>query len=137
MLVEALCLAVLVIAGLVMQIYRKMVQFGHDGLPPGPVPLPVIGNLHQMGRDAHVILMELAKKYGDVMRISIGSETAIVVSAIEPTLEGLVTKSVDYAGRPISYTLSLTTSGGKGKYINSVDAHALRSAIGENARTWS
>ena len=86
-----------------------------SGLPPGPIPLPVIGNLHQMGRNAHTILMELGKQYGDVMRISLGPETAIVVSGIDACLEGLVQKGVAFAGRPLTYTLSLTSSGGKGK----------------------
>lgn len=88
--------------------YRNMV-----GLPPGPLPLPILGNLHQLGIMAHENLQQLSKKYGDVMRILVGTDVVYVVSGIDAALEGLVTKSADFSGRPLTYTLSLTT-GGKG-----------------------
>ena len=48
------------------------------------------------------------------MRVLIGSEVVVVVSSVDEVLEGLVTKSIDFAGRPMTYTLNLTSSGGKG-----------------------
>ena len=88
----------------------------NSSFPPGPIPLPIIGNLHQLGLNAHENLRVLSKRYGSVLRILIGSEVAIVVCGTKEVLEGLVTKSVEFAGRPMPFTLSLTT-GGKGMMI--------------------
>lgn len=92
-----------------LHIYRNI-----NGYPPGPLPLPIIGNLHQLDMNMHETFRLLSKKYGDVMRILIGSEVAIVVCGTNEAIEGLVTKSKDFAGRKPTYTISLTSSGGVG-----------------------
>lgn len=86
-------------------------------LPPGPLPLPIIGNLHQLGIMAHENLRVLSKTYGDVMRVLVGDDVVYVVSGVDAAIEGLVTKSADFSGRPLTYTLNLAT-GGKGEMIN-------------------
>ena len=97
-------------------LYTYALHFYRDfvGLPPGPLPLPILGNLHQLGMDVHEIFRMLSKKYGSVMRILIGSEVSIVVCGTSETLEGLVTKGAEFAGRKPTYTISLTSSGGVG-----------------------
>ncbi|OVA11724.1 Cytochrome P450 [Macleaya cordata] len=69
--------------------------------PIGPKTLPVIGNMHLLGGTAlHVVLHNLAKVYGNVMTIWIGSwRPVIVVSDIERAWEVLVNKSSDYSAR--------------------------------------
>lgn len=96
----------------ILHFYRNMI-----GLPPGPIPLPVIGNLHQLGVMAHENLRKLSKRYGDVMRVMVGDDVVFVVCGVDAALEGLVSKSTDFSGRPMTYTLNLTT-GGKGKKKN-------------------
>ena len=43
--------------------------------PPGPTPLPVIGNLHMMGMKPYETFRDMADKYGDVFSISLGTES--------------------------------------------------------------
>ncbi|KAK9056234.1 hypothetical protein SSX86_027324 [Deinandra increscens subsp. villosa] len=50
-------------------------------LPPGPFPLPVIGNLLHLGDKPHHSLATLSKRYGPLMSLKLGSRTTIVVSS--------------------------------------------------------
>ena len=68
--------------------------------PPGPFPLPFIGNLHQLKDANFLALKEFSKTYGDVVSVSLGHKRVVVVNAIEPAREALVKKAVEYAGRP-------------------------------------
>ncbi|KAL9961429.1 hypothetical protein ACROYT_G030367 [Oculina patagonica] len=88
-------------------------------LPPGSFPLPIIGNAHNLAADSrHVDLMELAKQYGKVFRLYLGSQLVVVVSAEKALKEVLVTKSAEFAGRPSFYTSEVYS---KGKAIGFVD----------------
>ena len=86
----------------------------YKNLPPGPIPIPIIGNLHLLGTSPHVSMKEISQKYGDIYRIYFGSELAIVVTQIDYALEGLIQKGAEFAGRPRTYTLDLASGNGKG-----------------------
>ncbi|KAJ7319207.1 hypothetical protein OS493_036370 [Desmophyllum pertusum] len=76
-------------------------------LPPGPFPLPIIGNAHKISHDSrHLDLTALEKQYGKVFRLYLGSQLVIV--------EVLVTKSAEFAGRPSLYTLEIYLQNGDG-----------------------
>ncbi|XP_066913419.1 steroid 17-alpha-hydroxylase/17,20 lyase-like [Clytia hemisphaerica] len=107
---SALCIFMVVITcrTYLLHFYRNLC-----GSPRGPLPLPILGNIHQLGVMAHENLRLLSKTYGRVMRVLVGDDVVYVISGANEILEGLVTKSVDFAGRPFTYTLNLTT-GGKG-----------------------
>ena len=77
----------------------KAKEFTRD-FPPGPTPLPIFGNLHLLGKQPHVAIKELSKKYGDVVSISLGSKKVVVLNAIEPAREMLIQKGADFAGQP-------------------------------------
>ena len=68
-------------------------------LPLGPFPLPTIGNLLSIGQKMPY-LANLAKKYGKVFRVHMGSRKVIVLSSYELAREALVIKAKDFAGRP-------------------------------------
>nr|GMD51790.1 geraniol 8-hydroxylase-like [Ipomoea batatas] len=50
-------------------------------LLPGPVPLPVIGNIHLLGEQPHQSLARLAQKYGPVMNLKLGLINTVVISS--------------------------------------------------------
>ena len=83
-------------------------------LPPGPFPLPIIGNALKVSPDSrHVDLTSLGKQYGKVFRLYLGSQLAVVVSGRKALKEALVTKSAEFAGRPNLYTANYYSDNGK------------------------
>jgi hypothetical protein len=92
---------------------------GTRNLPPGPFPLPIIGNAHKLAASSrHVDLMELEKQHGKVFRLYLGSQLVVVASGVSAIKEGLVTKSTEFAGRPTLYSSEVYS---KGKAITFVD----------------
>jgi len=69
--------------------------------PPGPCPLPLIGNLHLISSSqSYKSLNKLAKTYGPVMSFSFGTQRIVVIQGIKEAKEMLVTKGQLFAGRP-------------------------------------
>uniref|UniRef100_A0A804IR44 Uncharacterized protein n=1 Tax=Musa acuminata subsp. malaccensis TaxID=214687 RepID=A0A804IR44_MUSAM len=61
---------------------RSSKSGGHQ-LPPGPTPLPVVGNLFELGDKPHRSLARLAKLYSPVMTLRLGRVTTVFVSSPE------------------------------------------------------
>ncbi|XP_031371779.1 cytochrome P450 CYP736A12-like [Punica granatum] len=83
-------------------------------LPPGPWPLPVIGNLHMLGKLPHQSLRKLAKTYGPIMSIHLGTVPAIVASSREAAELFLKTHDRAFAGRPKTLAIEHVFYSGKG-----------------------
>ncbi|KAI3699607.1 hypothetical protein L2E82_44031 [Cichorium intybus] len=75
-------------------------------LPPGPTPLPIIGNLHLLGDQPHQSLDKLAKIYGPVMFLKLGSTTALVISSAAAAKEVLQKQDLAFSSRHIPDTLT-------------------------------
>ncbi|GLJ31828.1 hypothetical protein SUGI_0640430 [Cryptomeria japonica] len=71
-------------------------------LPPGPRPWRLIGNLHLLGTLPHQVLTKLAKKYGSIMFLRLGSIPTVVVSSLAMAKEFLKTHDLVFATRAYS-----------------------------------
>ncbi|KAG9282741.1 cytochrome P450 2J2-like [Astyanax mexicanus] len=69
-----------------------------DRFPPGPWPLPFVGNLFT-GLDFRTI-NKLAEEYGEVFSLRWGSEKVVFVSGYKMVKEALVTQLDSFADRP-------------------------------------
>ncbi|XVF50612.1 hypothetical protein PTKIN_Ptkin04bG0115500 [Pterospermum kingtungense] len=83
-------------------------------LPPGPWPLPIIGNLHMLGNLPHQSLHHLAKKYGSIMSIRLGYVPTIVVSSPQAAELFLRTHDIVFASRPKVQAAEYISYGTKG-----------------------
>lgn len=68
----------------------------------GPVPLPIIGSLHVLGKYPTPFdgFTALSKIYGDIYSIYLGNMRCIVVNNFSLIKEVLIKKGVQFGGRP-------------------------------------
>uniref|UniRef100_A0A8B9HCF9 Uncharacterized protein n=1 Tax=Astyanax mexicanus TaxID=7994 RepID=A0A8B9HCF9_ASTMX len=69
-------------------------------LPPGPLALPVLGNLFMLNKSAPFkSFLEWSKIYGPVMTVYLGPQRAVVLVGYDTVKEALVDQPDDFAGR--------------------------------------
>ncbi|XP_072464301.1 cytochrome P450 2F2-like isoform X2 [Notamacropus eugenii] len=69
-------------------------------LPPGPRPLPLLGNLLQLrSRDMLASLTKLSQEYGPIFTVHLGTRPVVVLSGYEAVKEALVDKADEFSGR--------------------------------------
>ncbi|KAJ9146618.1 hypothetical protein P3X46_028857 [Hevea brasiliensis] len=69
--------------------------------PPGPPGIPIIGNLHQLGKLRHQSLWQFSKKYGPVMLIQLGRVPTLIISSADAAKEVLKTHDLNTCSRPL------------------------------------
>lgn len=71
-------------------------------LPPGPYPLPLIGNLHNiLGGQPHQSLDKLAQKYGPIISLRLGLKTTVVISSSAVAKQVLQKQDLAFSSRTI------------------------------------
>ncbi|XP_006454809.1 hypothetical protein AGABI2DRAFT_215356 [Agaricus bisporus var. bisporus H97] len=79
----------------------KLWRYKHVCLPPGPQPLPLIGNIHQIPLEhSHLTFARWGKQYGPITYISLFGKPVIILNTSQATLDLLEKRSVSYANRP-------------------------------------
>lgn len=69
-------------------------------LPPGPKPWPVIGNLPHLGTMPHHSIAALARTYGPLMHLWMGSVHVVVAASASVAAQFLKTHDQNFSSRP-------------------------------------
>ncbi|XP_077130965.1 cytochrome P450 2K1-like isoform X2 [Ranitomeya variabilis] len=81
-------------------------------MPPGPMPLPVIGNLHMVDLNRpYESLMQLSEKYGDVFTLHFGPKKMVILAGYKIIKEALVMRAEDFSERPITPLFDILSNG--------------------------
>ncbi|WVZ92571.1 hypothetical protein U9M48_038622 [Paspalum notatum var. saurae] len=83
---------------------RRHAGTGAGRLPPGPSPLPLVGNLLDLrggGGNLHHTLARLARAHGPVMRLRLGLTTAVVVSSRDAAREAFTKHDRSLSARAV------------------------------------
>ncbi|XP_077939893.1 cytochrome P450 2K1-like isoform X2 [Gasterosteus aculeatus] len=70
--------------------------------PPGPQPLPLLGNLLQMDlKRLDRSLVDLSKKYGSVFTVHLGPQKVVILAGYKTVKQALVNHAVEFGERRI------------------------------------
>ena len=80
-------------------------------LPPGPKPMPIIGNMMMVDQLTHRGLASLAEQYGGLLHLRIGRLPVIVVTTPELAREVLQSPNGAFSNRPATVAIDYLTYG--------------------------
>ncbi|XP_031669594.1 cytochrome P450 2K1-like [Oncorhynchus kisutch] len=71
--------------------------------PPGPRPLPLLGNMLQLDlKKPYCTLCELSKKYGSIFTVHFGPKKVVVLAGYKMVKQALVNQAEDFGDRDIT-----------------------------------
>ncbi|CAN6287743.1 unnamed protein product [Urochloa humidicola] len=82
---------------------------GKAPLPPGPKPLPIIGNMSMMDQLTHRGLAALAEQFGGLLHLRLGRLHAFAVSTPEYAREVLQAQDGAFSNRPATIAIAYLT----------------------------
>ncbi|XP_073530075.1 cytochrome P450 2K1-like isoform X1 [Phyllobates terribilis] len=84
----------------------------YRNFPPGPKPLPIIGNMHIVNSTKpHKSFLEISKEYGTVFSLQLGQEKIVILTGYETVKDALMNYGEEFSGRPESPIVSVTSKG--------------------------
>uniref|UniRef100_H9GN06 Uncharacterized protein n=1 Tax=Anolis carolinensis TaxID=28377 RepID=H9GN06_ANOCA len=105
------------------------------GLPPGPRPLPFLGNALQVDTtDFPRSVEKLSQRYGPIFTLHLGSQRAVVLFGHEVVREALGPRGEDFGGRGGTPILDRTAGGTGIGFSNGETWKQLRSFAAETLR---
>ncbi|XP_010257378.1 PREDICTED: cytochrome P450 93A2-like [Nelumbo nucifera] len=93
----------------VTSILYKMRNKNKLHLPPGPLALPIIGNLHLIGSIPHQSFQKISNRYGPLIHVLLGSVSCVVVSSAEIAKQMLKSQELDFSSRPVPLATNYIT----------------------------
>ncbi|XP_013797264.2 cytochrome P450 2D6-like [Apteryx mantelli] len=79
------------------------IQRARRKLPPGPTPLPFIGNLGTLDFQIHhETLLKVARRYGNIYTLWLGRTPVIVLNGFQAVKDALIGHAEEFAERPIT-----------------------------------
>lgn len=104
MLIDIMLLKNVAVAALLFIVTRVLVRTLLSSpsrqLPPGPKGWPIVGALPLLGSMPHVALAELARKYGPVLYLKMGTCNMVVASTPDSARAFLKTLDLNFSNRP-------------------------------------
>ncbi|XP_004874311.1 cytochrome P450 2B4 isoform X2 [Heterocephalus glaber] len=95
----SILLLLTLLMGLLVLLFRGHPK-AHGHLPPGPRPLPFLGNLLQMNRKGLLkSVLQVRKKYGDVFTLYLGPRPVVMLCGTDTIREALVDQAEAFSGR--------------------------------------
>uniref|UniRef100_A0A8C0V0X4 Cytochrome P450 2J6-like n=1 Tax=Cyanistes caeruleus TaxID=156563 RepID=A0A8C0V0X4_CYACU len=92
---------VLIIFLLIVEFFR--LRKASKQFPPGPTPLPLLGNLVHLNFQFHRdLLMELAKTHGNMYTLWFGWVPVVILNGFQAVKDGMTTHPEDVSGRLVS-----------------------------------
>ncbi|XP_004298684.1 PREDICTED: flavonoid 3',5'-hydroxylase-like [Fragaria vesca subsp. vesca] len=93
-------------------IWKKPSRNPTPPLPPGPRGLPLLGYLPFLGADLHVEFTDMAKVYGPIYKLQLGTKLCIVVSSPELVKQVVRDYDTTFANRDPTIAALIASNGG-------------------------
>lgn len=126
LLLNANVAALIIIALALVALYQKQRNLRYKNIPPGPKPWPMVGNFGGFLVPSGILrkriinptdgLAELAKVYGNIYSLFVGSQLIVVLNGYEAVRDALSNHPEVFSDRPDIPTVTILTKR-KGKQV--------------------